>query len=86
MYCQGDSALHSSHRPRRNAMYSAPETNKFQPKLLKNQWDWKMIHVGFFSGQVGPIFIGELLVLSWEPKVPPPMPPPPRNKALLRDY
>ena len=24
--------------------------------------------------------------LSWEPKVPPPMPPPPRNKALLRDY
>ena len=24
--------------------------------------------------------------LSWEPKVSPPMPPPPRNKALLRDY
>ena len=27
-----------------------------------------------------------LLILSWESKGTPPMPPPPRNKALLRDY
>ena len=25
-------------------------------------------------------------ISTWESKVPPPMPPPPRNKALLRDY
>ena len=25
-------------------------------------------------------------LVSWESKVPPPMPPPPINKALLRDY
>ena len=26
------------------------------------------------------------LLVSWEPKVPPPKLPPPINKALLRDY
>ena len=27
-----------------------------------------------------------IYLLSWEPKVPPPMPPPPRNEALIRPY
>ena len=38
------------------------------------------------GGGRGSTFFGASYVLSWESKVPPPKLPPPRNKALLRDY
>ena len=31
-------------------------------------------------------FLSVFFLMSWEPKVPPPRPPPPRNKALIRPY
>ena len=54
------------------------------------------IYIYIGAGRVGQLFIPHSMndkrsvfvgnKISWEPKGTPPMPPPPGNKALLRDY
>ena len=46
--------------------------------------------LGLAEAQLAKALAGEairtLVEASWEPKRAPPMPPPPRNKALIRPY